>query len=73
MSHVAAPAITAENLIGVRIERLARYGEAGVGAVVAAEANSWCGFVLEVILEAAVEQVAELVRRIKPTTDDEES
>ena len=51
MINAPAAPITAEALIGVRIERLARYGEAGVGAVVAAEANSWCGFVLHVVLE----------------------
>lgn len=50
---IAAPArqITAADLIGARVERLARYGAPGVGAVVAAEANSFCGFVMEVILE----------------------
>ena len=43
--------ITAADLIGARVERLDRYGAPGVGAVVAAEANSFCGFVMEVILE----------------------
>ena len=35
MINAPAAPITAEALIGVRIERLARYGEAGVGVVVA--------------------------------------
>lgn len=51
MTNAPTAPITAEDMIGVRIERLARYGEAGIGAVIAAEENSFCGFVLTVILE----------------------
>jgi hypothetical protein len=47
----AAHTITAADLIGVRVERLARYGEAGVGAVVEAESNSFSTFIMTVILE----------------------